>query len=98
MKINCVTPELNLASFYDFAKMSLETKSSALLERATWLDEDYEEGRIINLYFMDGYFVEETFSTNTKKVIDIIPYKRGYKIERFLQLKGLIELKDYHKN
>ena len=98
MKIDYVTPELNFDSFNKFVKMNTVERSQILAERATWLDEDYEEEKIINLYFMDGFFVEETYSSKEKEITDIIPYKRGYKIERFLQLRGLIELKEYNKN
>jgi hypothetical protein len=87
MKIDTIQPLLNLQSFYDFAKLNKTDQSLVLTEQGIFLDIDSESTTFTRLYFLKGFFVEEIVSRNQNRVIDIIPYKQGYKIERYLEVK-----------
>lgn len=93
MKIDTIQPLLNLQSFYDFAKLNMTTQSSVLTEQGVFLDIDSESTTFTRLYFLKGFFVEEVVCRSENRVIDIIPYKQGYKIERYLEVKRFTPFK-----
>lgn len=90
MKIDSIHPQLNLQSFYDFAKMSKEDQCSLILKNGMFLDADIEKDSLVKLYFLNGFFVEEVVSLHEDKVIDIIPYKQGYRLESYLEVKSIL--------
>lgn len=79
--------EPNLKSFYEFAKMNNNEKSNLLLNKGLLLDEDCSKDEAINLYYLNGFFVEETILRKQGKVKDIIPYKHGYRLKTFTDIK-----------
>jgi hypothetical protein len=88
MKDSPVLPPLKLHTFYSFVKMKDVQKDTVLRSKGILLDKDTENGKTINLYFLDGFFVEEIISGNEKR--EIIPFKQGYRIESYLQVKEVI--------
>jgi hypothetical protein len=87
MKINTIQPVLNLQSFYDFVKLSKADQQSVLLQEGVFLDLDSEKDVLTRLYFLKGFFVELIFNKKLNTVVEMIPYKQGYKIERFIEVK-----------
>ncbi len=87
MKIDAIHPQLNLQSFYDFAKMSRGEQCSLIEQNAMFLDADIEKDSLIKLYFLNGFFVEEIVSLHEDKILDVIPYKQGYRLESYLEVK-----------
>ena len=87
MRSEKLLPILNLQSFYTFAKLNKQQQLKLLKQKGIYLDHDCEKDTIIKLYFLQGFFVEEIISLTTNKVIYIIPYKQGYKIESFMDRK-----------
>ena len=80
----------NLQSFFRFARMNNTEKKSVLSRNGLLLDVDKNKGQSVNLYFLDGFFVEETVSQPENKVLDIIPYKHGYRLETFVEIKQVL--------
>lgn len=76
--------EIDIRSFYKFIRLNKEEQGRLLTERGMFLDLDDEEETMTRLYFLDGFFVEEVFCKNTNQVIEMIPFKRGYRLESFL--------------
>lgn len=90
MRIDSIHPQLNLQSFYDFAKMSKEEQCSLIQGKGMFLDADIEKDCLVKLYFLSGFFVEEIVSLHEDKVIDVIPYKQGYRLESYLEVKSIL--------
>jgi len=76
---------LNLQSFYDFVKLSKTQKEELLITEGVFLDLDNEKDLVTRLFFLKGFFVEEIFCRSLNEVMDIIPYKQGYRIESYLK-------------
>ena len=85
MKTNTLYPFLNLKYFYEFIKMNRNEQGLLLKEQGVLLDFDSEKEITTRLYFLQGFFVEEIFCREQNEIIDVIPYKQGYRIERFLK-------------
>lgn len=73
----------NFKSFYEFAKLNDEDKATELMNNGVLLDKDLEKEQAVNLYYLNGFFVEETISKKQNRVVDIIPYKHGYRLETY---------------
>jgi hypothetical protein len=85
MKTEILQPNLNLQSIVDFVRLNKTQQITMLAEEAVLLDLDTEKKTITRLYFIDGFFVEEIFSRALNKVIDIIPYRKGFRIKNFIK-------------
>ena len=82
-----VQPSINLQSFYDFAKLNKEQQIILLTKEGTLLDLDKEANSSIRLYLLKGFFVEETTCSNV--ITDIVPFKSGYRVITFLEIREL---------
>ena len=87
MKTNNQFPELDLAQFYGFVKSSKDEKIRQLLNKGILMDTDIEKDTKISLYYLEGFFVELSTSVKSKQITDIVPFKRGYRVQNYLQLK-----------
>lgn len=87
MKTNTIHSVLNLKSFYDFARLNKSQQTVILNQHGLFLDADLENDTLTRLYFLKGFFVEVIFSKKLNTVVDMIPYKQGYKLERFINVK-----------
>jgi hypothetical protein len=67
---------------FEFAKLSPAQKEELLHTRAMLVECYTEKGKHTSIYYIPSFFVEVTTDIKTKKVADIIPYRRGYKVER----------------
>lgn len=98
MKINFIQPILNTESFYNFVKLDQIQKLRLLKEQGIFLDSDNEKDTITKLYFLNGFFVEEILSRKDQEIVDIIPYKQGYKIENYLKERIFLNWLFFSKN
>lgn len=92
MKLNFTIPKFDAKAMSSFAKEDVIRQSEILKENGIMLDRDSENDKTINLYFLKGFFVEEIISRAENKILDILPFKRGYKVEKFLKDKGILEI------
>jgi hypothetical protein len=81
--MSATTP--NLKCFYRFAKLNSAEQALILRNVATLVDTDKDEQSISNLYFLSGFFVEERISVADGSICEIVPFKQGYKIARFME-------------
>ena len=77
----------NLKSFYEFARMNNNEKTNMLVNKGVLIDKDNEKEESVNLYYLNGFFVEETISKKYGIVTDIIPFKHGYRVKTFTDIK-----------
>lgn len=91
MKVNYTAQPQHTSpqAFYEFARMNSSEKALVLKKSGLLLDKDQEKGQSVNLYFLNGFFVEETISRKENKV-DIIPYKHGYRLESYVEVKQVL--------
>ena len=87
MKIDSIQPQINLQSFYDFAKLNKSQQCEVLDNEAVFLDLDSDKATFTKLYFLNVFFIEEIVCRKNNSIIDIIPFKQGYKIESYLEVK-----------
>jgi hypothetical protein len=79
-------------SLYKFIKLPLQKKLDAI-EAGILLDTDEEKERITLLYFLNGFFIEKVISTKTGSVIEVIPFKNGYRVNQFNNWLHKIKMK-----
>lgn len=87
MKIDSIQPTLNLQAFFEFAKLGLAKQSQLLEEKGLFLDLDSDKLTLTRLYFISGFFVEVVSCRRKHSVTEIIPYKQGYRIENYLEVR-----------
>jgi hypothetical protein len=71
-----MTELCTMITIYDYAKLSAEEKEELLKNQALFIDQYNEDEVLIQIYFLNGFFVE--VSIKNGKVTDNIPYQRGY--------------------
>lgn len=69
-------------TIYKFAKLSFLEKKQLIESNAVFLDNYMDSGNLINTYFFDGFFVEAIMNIRSAKIVEIIPFLRGYKIDK----------------
>jgi len=67
---------------FEFAKLSTEKKEEFLHTKAMLLECFTEKDKHFTIYYSPSFFVEVSTDVQTKSIIDIIPYRRGFKIEK----------------
>lgn len=68
-----------------FLQLSTKERVSQLHQKGLLLDSDVEKESRVNLYYLNGFFVEEIQNSITSEVEDLIPYKSGYRLKTYLQ-------------
>jgi hypothetical protein len=75
-----ITELYTMMTIYDYAKFSEGEKEELLKNQALFVDQYNDNEVLIQIYFLNGFFVEVTIKDG--KVTDNIPYQRGYKITK----------------
>jgi hypothetical protein len=61
-----------------FIKLNFEEKSESICENGNLID-TYNDGLIdVKVFSIDDFFVEVISSSEEEKIIEIIPYQRGF--------------------
>lgn len=69
-------------TIFEFAKLKPSQKEELIHTKAMLIESYVEKDIRITLYYMPSFFIEVNTSVKKNKVIDIIPYRRGFKIEQ----------------
>lgn len=72
------------ATFFRFNQLTLDQKLSQLNQMGILLDTDVDGDKLVKLYFIQGFFVEQIVCRHTGAHIELIPYKNGYRVYNFL--------------
>ncbi|HWY11446.1 MAG TPA: hypothetical protein VN026_08980 [Bacteroidia bacterium] len=67
-------------TIYNYAKLRIEEKESLINNEALYLENYSDNGNIINVYYLNTFFIEVVLCKGMVK--DILPYKRGYKMDK----------------
>jgi hypothetical protein len=79
-------------NIFEFAKLKQSQKEEVIQTAAMFLESYIEGSTRVTVYYMPGFFIEVNTCLIEEKLIEIIPYKRGYKIAKE---KDLVYL-DFH--
>jgi hypothetical protein len=64
--------------FLEFVRLSSHEKLAVISREAVLLDTDTEQGKLVKLYFVRGFFIEKVVDPATMAT-EIIPYKSGFR-------------------
>ena len=67
---------------FEFAKLKQEKKEEILHTQAMLLECFTDKDKHFTIYYMPSFFIEVSTNVRTKNISDIIPYRRGYKVEK----------------
>ena len=67
-----------------FLQLNVKERISLLHQKGLLLDSDVEKECRVNLYYLNGFFVEEIQNSISTEVEDIIPYISGYRLKTYL--------------
>jgi hypothetical protein len=81
-----LSPSTSQNSIHHFIKMPVLERAHLLRTAGTLLDSDSNKGEKNNLYYLHGFFVEETLTEKSEQIVDIIPFRQGYRIETCLKM------------
>jgi hypothetical protein len=70
--------------FYLFARASRQMQVNQVLTQGLLLDTEYQSDRVINYYYIHGFFVELVYDATTLQVVEVLPFKRGYSLSPIL--------------
>ena len=62
----------------EFTKLDQIEKTHLLKNMATLIDTYMDNGHLVHVYSISGFFVEATIDLATETIIEIIPYHRGF--------------------
>jgi hypothetical protein len=92
MKTESIHKELDLQSFYKFNRLVIGEQSQMLRQNGIFIDKYVERGDHVNLYFMNGFFVEETV-TLQGELKDVTAFRQGFRIENYFDTTEVLTLK-----
>lgn len=84
MNTKATTNNLNTKTMNirEFTKLDLLEKTYLLKSAAMLIDTYMDNGHLVKVYTLNGFFVETTINPWDETIIDIIPYKRGFMIDK----------------
>lgn len=72
-------------SIYEFIRLSLEERAENVLDRGVYLESFTSGDSATSLYLLDGFFVEAEICVKETRITDFIPFKQGYRLEKYVQ-------------
>ena len=69
---------------YEYLLLNRDEKAQYLWENGELIANLKEGEQGFNLYSLNGYYVEVTLSNTDNKIIDIMPFKKGVRLEKHL--------------
>lgn len=88
MKTNNIHTEINTEFFSQFIKLTPGSQENVLKSKGMVLDSDVEKEKRTILFYLQGFFVEEIRSVFDNSLIEIIPYKHGFKLQNYSEMNG----------
>ena len=66
----------------DFNRLDFLEKAYLLKHAAILIDSYIDNGNLVKVYSLNNFFIEATINPWDETVIDIIPYKRGFMVDK----------------
>ena len=84
-------------TIFEYAKRNKLERALILRKQAQFIDEYTDStGERIFVYYLNGFFIEAI--TNVGVIIDVLPYKRGYKADKKELDKNVIKERAFKPN
>lgn len=80
----------NAHAFNEFIKLNTIEKYNLLFKSGLLVDNYIEKDFLLNLYFINGFFVEVLLSKEENTIMDIVPFKQGYNTKWYLEVKEIV--------
>ena len=74
---------MGVLSIYEFARLSFEQKVDLIKRNGVFLENLGDAGNEINLYYLQGLFVEVEVNKLQNFIVDITPFRQGYKANKY---------------
>lgn len=71
--------ENELITINKFARDSDKSKAVYIRKNGIYLDSYFDNDHLINVYALHDFFVEVVISIRRSRIIDYIPFERGFK-------------------
>ncbi len=71
-------------TIYEFSRLSFAEKAELIKSQGVFLENLGDAGNEINLYYLQGFFVEVEVNKLQNIVVDITPFKQGYRIRKYM--------------
>lgn len=69
-------------TIFEFAKLKPSQKEEIIHTKAMLIESYVEKDIRVTLYYMPSFFIEVSTCLKLNVVLDVIPYRRGFKIEQ----------------
>ncbi|MBD0259442.1 MAG: hypothetical protein ICV83_27300 [Cytophagales bacterium] len=83
-----------MITMYDFIKLSLDDRIDKVLEDGVFLTGTQKKGDGYALMDLHGFYVEFRYNLVTKDVKEVIPFRKGKKLDFYIKY---ISLRDLHQ-
>ena len=71
-------------SIYEFIQLDINSKADILWSKGVFLESHFIKEISAKLYYLNDFFVEVVISNEECEIIEIIPFKQGYRLEKYL--------------
>jgi hypothetical protein len=69
--------------FLSFSRLTFPERLAMLISEGRLLDIFEDKNSRIKIYFFNGFFAELIECLSTGKILEVIPYKNGYRLHHF---------------
>lgn len=69
-------------TIFEYIRLDKEAREKIILSKGVFLESYTDLNNFIHLYYLSSFFVEVTLD-NEKNIIDITPFMRGYRTEKY---------------
>ena len=69
-------------TIFEFAKLKPSQKEELIHTKAMLIESYVEKDLRVTLYYMPSFFIEVNTCLKRNAVLDVIPFRRGFKYER----------------
>ena len=81
-----------MLGLYEYIALNLDQRAEALWRDGAFLEHSFQGSDTCSLYTVYGFYVEVTMSA-TGDITDIIPFKQGERLDKYMSAISLADLK-----
>jgi hypothetical protein len=70
---------------HEYINLDLSRRACILCEQGIFLDKYIDFEYITSLYYINNFFIEIVVSSGDNHIIDIVPFRNGPRLEKYLR-------------
>ena len=78
--------------FHEYINLDLNRKACILCEQGVFVDKYIDLEYITSLYYLNNFFIEIVVSGSDNNILEIIPFRTGDRLEKYLRNIDLEDL------